>query len=75
MDQNLNKFIGKSSFTINLSPSDVWMLSMTLDTERISSFNCDSFVIIINILAAIRFKLSSSFRLSQSIEANRDNEV
>ena len=48
---------------------------MTLDTERISSFNCDSFVIIINILAAIRFKLSSSFRLSQSIEANRDNEV
>jgi hypothetical protein len=48
---------------------------MTLDTERISSFNCDSFVIIRYILASTRFKLSSSFRLSQSIEANRDNEV
>ena len=48
---------------------------MTLDTERISSFNCDSFVIIINILGAIRFKLSSSFRLSQSIESNRDNRA
>ena len=46
-----------------------------LDTERISSFNCDSFVIIINVIAAIRFKLSSSFRLTQSIESNPDNEL